>query len=101
VAVLTLVLLFSWALGRTLGFSREDRVVLQFCGSKKSLASGVPMAGVLFPTATVGPIILPLMLFHQIQLMACALLARHYAAQAERDGISDSGTAPAIASPPA
>ncbi|WP_336968877.1 bile acid:sodium symporter family protein [Sphingobium aromaticiconvertens] len=101
VAMLTAVLIFSWALGRTLGFSREDRIVLQFCGSKKSLASGVPMAGVLFPAAMVGPIILPLMLFHQIQLMACALLARHYAAQAERDAISDSGIVPAIASPPA
>ena len=101
VAMLAVVLVFSWALGRTLGFSRDDRIVLQFCGSKKSLASGVPMAGVLFPAAMVGPIILPLMLFHQIQLMACALLARHYAAQAERDAISDSGIAPAIASPPA
>jgi sodium/bile acid cotransporter 7 len=101
VAMLAVVLVFSWALGRTLGFSREDRIVLQFCGSKKSLASGVPMAGVLFPAALVGPIILPLMLFHQIQLMACALLARHYAAQAERDAISDSGIAPVIASPPA
>lgn len=101
VAMLTVVLFFTWMLGRTLGFSREDRVVLQFCGSKKSLASGVPMAGVLFPAAMVGPIILPLMLFHQIQLMACALLARHYAAQAEHDDISDSVGPPAIASPPA
>jgi sodium/bile acid cotransporter 7 len=91
VAILTLVLAFTWLLGRTLGFAREDRIVLQFCGSKKSLASGVPMAGVLFPAAAVGPVILPLMLFHQIQLMACALLARHYAAQAE----------PAIESAPA
>jgi sodium/bile acid cotransporter 7 len=57
--------------------------VLQFCGSKKSLASGVPIAGVLFPASAVGPIILPLMLFHQIQLMACAMLARHYAAQGD------------------
>lgn len=101
VAMLAVVLVFSWVLGRALGFSREDRVVLQFCGSKKSLASGVPMAGILFPAAMVGPIILPLMLFHQIQLMACALLARHYAARAERDAISDSAIAPAIASPPA
>lgn len=79
--MLLLVLLFSWGLGRMLGFSREDAIVLQFCGSKKSLASGVPIAGVLFPAAVVGPIILPLMLFHQIQLIACALIARRYAAQ--------------------
>jgi len=52
--------------------------VLQFCGSKKSLASGVPIAGVLFPASAAGPILLPVMLFHQIQLMACAWLARRY-----------------------
>lgn len=84
VAMLAVVLGLTWGLGRLLGFSRADAIVLQFCGSKKSLASGVPMAGVLFPPAAVGPIILPLMLFHQIQLMACAMLARHYAATAMR-----------------
>jgi sodium/bile acid cotransporter 7 len=68
------LLLARWA-----GLSHEDAVVLQFCGSKKSLASGVPMAGVLFPVAQVGMMILPLMLFHQIQLLICAVLARHYA----------------------
>ncbi|MEJ7934711.1 bile acid:sodium symporter family protein [Sphingobium sp. AN558] len=81
-AMLLIILSFSWALGRLLGFSREDAIVLQFCGSKKSLATGVPIAGVLFPATMVGPVILPLMLFHQIQLIACALLARHYAARA-------------------
>jgi sodium/bile acid cotransporter 7 len=70
----------TWA-ARILGFSREDEVAIVFCGSKKSLASGVPMAGVLFPAATVGPIIVPLMLFHQMQLMVCAVLARRYAAK--------------------
>ncbi len=79
--MLGLILLFSWQLARWMGLSREDAIVLQFCGSKKSLASGVPMAGVLFPAAMVGPVLLPLMLFHQIQLMACALLARRYGAR--------------------
>lgn len=83
VAVLAVVLSFSWALGRAMGLPREDAVVLQFCGSKKSLATGVPIAGVLFPASAVGPILLPIMLFHQIQLMACAVLARRYAARAE------------------
>lgn len=77
------VLLFTVVLGRWLGFSRADTIVLQFCGSKKSLASGVPMAGVLFPAAQVGAVILPLMFFHQIQLMLCAVLARRYGAWAE------------------
>jgi sodium/bile acid cotransporter 7 len=71
------VLLTTWS-SRRLGFSREDQIAIIFCGSKKSLASGVPMAGVLFPAAMVGPMILPLMLFHQMQLMLCAVLARRY-----------------------
>jgi sodium/bile acid cotransporter 7 len=83
--VLAIVLFATWALGRALGFSREDAIVLLFCGSKKSLASGVPMAGVLFPAAQVGGIILPLMLFHQFQLIACAVIARRYAAQVDGD----------------
>jgi len=81
--ILIAVLGFTWALGRLLSLPRGDAIVLQFCGSKKSLATGVPIAGLLFPAAMVGPILLPVMIFHQIQLMACALLARHYGAQAE------------------
>lgn len=84
-AMLVIVLMFSAALGRWLGFDRGDRIVLQFCGSKKSLATGVPMAGVLFPAAQVGTIILPLMFFHQIQLMICAMLAQRYAADLTPD----------------
>lgn len=78
--ILAIVLVATDLVGKVLGFAQEDRIVLRFCGSKKSLASGVPMAGVLFPAALVGPIILPLMIFHQIQLTVCALLARRYAA---------------------
>lgn len=77
--MLAAVLCLSQFAARWMGFSREDAIVVQFCGSKKSLASGVPMAGVLFPAAQVGAIILPLMFFHQIQLMICAFLARRYA----------------------
>jgi len=81
--LLTMVLTATTLWARAAGFSREDEVAIVFCGSKKSLASGVPMAGVLFPAATVGAVIIPLMLFHQIQLMACAVLARRYAEKAE------------------
>jgi sodium/bile acid cotransporter 7 len=80
--LLALVLLISTVLSRRLGFSRADEIAIVFCGSKKSLASGLPMASVLFPASTVGLIVLPLMLFHQVQLMACAALARRYAARA-------------------
>jgi sodium/bile acid cotransporter 7 len=66
---------------RALGFSKADEVAIVFCGSKKSLASGVPMAGILFPGATAGILVLPLMLFHQIQLMACSVLAQRYGAR--------------------
>ena len=64
---------------RAFGFTKEDEIAIVFCGSKKSLASGAPMAGVLFPPATAGIAMLPLMLFHQIQLMACAVIAQAYA----------------------
>ncbi|MEA2774854.1 MAG: solute carrier family 10 (sodium/bile acid cotransporter), er 7 [Acetobacteraceae bacterium] len=64
---------------RLLGFSRADEVTIVFCGSKKSLASGLPMATVLLAGQSVGLIVLPLMLFHQIQLMVCAALAKRYA----------------------
>jgi len=78
--LLGVALVITTLASRALGFSREDEVAIVFCGSKKSLASGVPMAGVLFPPAMVGPLIVPLMLFHQMQLMVCAVLARRYAA---------------------
>jgi len=65
---------------RLFGFSREDEIAILFCGSKKSLVSGLPLAGILFPAASVGVLVVPLMLFHQIQLIACAILARRYAA---------------------
>jgi sodium/bile acid cotransporter 7 len=68
---------------RALGFSKPDEVAIVFCGSKKSLATGVPMAGILFPGATAGILVLPLMLFHQIQLMACSVLAQRYGARPE------------------
>jgi solute carrier family 10 (sodium/bile acid cotransporter), member 7 len=79
-AVLLFALFATTASARRLGFNRSDEIAIVFCGSKKSLASGVPMAGVLFPAATVGPMIVPLMIFHQMQLMVCAVLARRYAA---------------------
>lgn len=84
--LLGLVLAISWLIGRILGFSYEDAVVMLFCGSKKSLATGVPMAGILFAPAQVGVILLPVMIFHQMQLIACALLAPRLAAHREDDG---------------
>ncbi|AOZ49678.1 bile acid:sodium symporter [Chromobacterium vaccinii] len=76
--LLGLLLAITSLTGRKLGFSREDRITILFCGSKKSLASGVPMAKVLFAGHAIGAIVLPLMLFHQIQLMVCAMLAQRF-----------------------
>ena len=77
--LLAAVLATTKGASRLLGFSRQDEIALVFCGSKKSLGSGVPIASILFPASMVGAIILPLMLFHQIQLLVCAILARSYA----------------------
>ncbi|HME47943.1 bile acid:sodium symporter family protein [Mycobacterium sp.] len=83
-ALLAVVLLLTYAMGRWAHLPRGDAIVLVFCGSKKSLASGLPMALVLFPSATVGLIMLPLMLFHQLQLLVCAVIA----ARLSRAGVS-------------
>lgn len=78
VGLLAAVLLLSRLSARLCDLPREDEIVLVFCGSKKSLASGVPLAGALFSSAQAGIIILPLMLFHQLQLIICAAIAQNY-----------------------
>ena len=77
--LLALVIVMATFASRRLGFSKEDEITIVFCGSKKSLASGIPMAKILFAGHALGAVVLPLMLFHQIQLMVCAVLARRYA----------------------
>ena len=87
--LLALVLTLTTWSARRMGFSKEDEITIVFCGSKKSLVSGVPMANVLFAANVAGAIVLPLMLFHQMQLMVCGVLAQRYA---RRD--VDAGKAP-------
>jgi solute carrier family 10 (sodium/bile acid cotransporter), member 7 len=79
--LLAVVMVVAIVAARRLGFSTEDEITIVFCGSKKSLASGLPMGTVLFPAATVGLAVLPLMLLHQLQLMVGAWLARRYGAR--------------------
>jgi sodium/bile acid cotransporter 7 len=63
-----------------LGFNREDRITAIFCGSKKTLASGVPMAKLIFGAhPAIGLILLPIMVYHQLQLLVCAVLAERWA----------------------
>ncbi|MDL9936583.1 bile acid:sodium symporter family protein [Gordonia sp. ABSL1-1] len=78
--LLVIVMLFvtRW-LPQRLGFDRADTIAIQFCGTKKSLATGLPMATVLFSGSVVGLIVLPLMIFHQIQLILCSWLSARYA----------------------
>jgi sodium/bile acid cotransporter 7 len=80
-ALLTVALVLTRFGARALGFERRDEISIVFCGSKKSLVTGVPMARVMFSPADTGAAILPLMLFHQLQLIVCAWLAQRYARQ--------------------
>jgi sodium/bile acid cotransporter 7 len=63
---------------KVLRFGPADTAALVFCGMQKSLASGAPMASILFPPAAVGAILLPVMLYHQAQLLLGAVLARRF-----------------------
>ena len=81
VVVVMLALSFggTYLLGRALGLAREDRITLFYSGAHKSLATGAPMARILFPAATSGMIVIPLMLYHQLQLMLSAWMATRWA----------------------
>lgn len=83
--LLAIVLALVWQLASRLGFVLEDRITILFAGSKKSMAAGVPMAQILFQGALLGPLLLPLLVFHQLQLMVCAVLARRFAAREHVD----------------
>jgi sodium/bile acid cotransporter 7 len=81
VALLLLaVLTVTTVLSRRLSFSTEDEITAVFCGSKKSLANGAPIAKILFGASpALGAILLPLMIYHQLQLIVCSFIARRYA----------------------
>jgi sodium/bile acid cotransporter 7 len=82
------VLALTALAARAWGFSKADEIAIVFCGSKKSLASGAPMAAAIFPPAVAGLALIPLMIFHQVQLMACAAIAQRYAQRPDTDGQS-------------
>ncbi|MCC6734555.1 MAG: bile acid:sodium symporter [Bauldia sp.] len=77
--LLAAILAFTTFGARLLRFNREDEIAIVFCGSLKSLVSGIPIANVLFAGPDLGFIVLPVMLFHQIQLISSAIIARRYA----------------------
>lgn len=88
--MLAIVIAVNGVAARAAGLKREDAIVLLFCGSKKSLVSGVPMAGALFAPAQVGMVILPLMIFHQLQLFVCAWLAGRWRRELDAAAVADS-----------
>lgn len=78
--LLTLALGLTWWAGQALGFDRADRVAALFCGSKKTLASGVPMARLIFGAQpSLALILLPIMIYHPLQLLVCGWLAARLA----------------------
>ncbi|MFS2222159.1 bile acid:sodium symporter family protein [Pantoea sp. B65] len=83
--LLLIILTINLLAARLFGFNRADEITILFCGSKKSLANGVPMANILFPAAAVGIIVLPLMIFHQVQLMVCSIIAQRYKKKGEAE----------------
>ncbi len=82
-----LVLWATAKLAGALGFRREDRIVAIFCGSKKTLASGVPMAKLIFGThPAMGVILLPLMIYHPLQLIVGGILAQRWGNETRAPG---------------
>jgi sodium/bile acid cotransporter 7 len=81
VCAVLLAVAMGWTvlLGRVAEFTRADRIPLLFCGCNKSLASGLPIASVLFTGADTALFVLPLMLYHQMQIIVGAVVARRLA----------------------
>lgn len=77
--ILAVMLALTWFGGKALKLNRADRIALLMCGSKKSLATGLPMAAIIFPVHIVAAVTVPVIVFHQLQLMVAAVLARHLA----------------------
>jgi solute carrier family 10 (sodium/bile acid cotransporter), member 7 len=77
--LLAAALLITCAGARAFGFAHADEVATVFCGSQKSLVAGIPIASVLFAGPTLGVVVLPIMIYHPLQLVVCAWLARRYA----------------------
>lgn len=86
--LLAIMLAATWWGGKAIGLDRGDRIALLMCGSKKSLATGLPMGLVLFPGATAATMVVPVVVFHQLQIMVCTVIAAHLGEQAEGEAIA-------------
>ena len=84
--LLVVLALTTWT-ARRLGMATPDEIATVFCASKKTLASGVPMAKLLFGASpSIGLVLLPIMFYHQIQLIICSMLANRYARRPQVQG---------------
>ncbi|MDB5986111.1 MAG: na+-dependent transporter protein [Nevskia sp.] len=95
--LLAIVLSLTTFCARRFGFSTEDEITVVFCGSKKSLATGMPMAKLLFGgsatgASSLGLIVLPIMFYHQLQLLVCSVIARRYAQRKQAPAATDPTT---------
>ncbi|MBK8621370.1 MAG: bile acid:sodium symporter [Saprospiraceae bacterium] len=71
-----LVYFLTGKMSRYQHFSREDRITAQYCGTKKSLVHGTVFSKILFPAAyPMGIILLPLMIYHALQILVISVLA--------------------------
>lgn len=87
--LLAAMMLWCIWLSRRLGMNTADEATILFCGAQKSLVSGIPMAKVLFSASVVGPMVLPVLIFHPMQIMISAVIAARYGQRP-----SDPGDAP-------
>ena len=79
ITLLALTMTSVWLISGALGFERGERITALFCGSKKTLASGVPMARVIFGASPgLALILLPIMLYHPLQLVVGGWLAGRF-----------------------
>lgn len=85
VAIVIFMLWVTRFTATKLGFSRKDSIAVEFCGTKKSLASGLPMATIMFSGESLGLLIVPLIIFHQVQLLICSWLASRYAQRPQEE----------------
>lgn len=85
--LLAVMLALTWWGGGRLGLDRGGRIALLMCGSKKSAATGLPMSTVLFAPSVAAGLALPVIVYHQLQLTVCAVLARRLAEDGRDDAV--------------
>ena len=96
IGLVTVLLVFafggSWTLAKLCGFNRADSISLIFAGAHKSIATGAPLAAILFAGPEAGMVILPALIYHQLQLIVSAPLANRLAAGHKAEMVTETGT---------